>query len=50
MAVDYTMRIQRRSKPSEVFARYFGGDNGVELPLEVRRGCKPPSFSSENGK
>ena len=40
-------KTERRSKPSEAFARYFGEQHGVELPFPVRRGYKPLSFSSE---
>jgi len=47
---DKRIRTESRPKPSEVFARHFGEDNGVELPIDVRCGYKPPSFSSESGK
>ncbi len=47
---DKRIRTECRPKPSEAFARYFGQDHGVELPLEVRCGYKPPSFSNESGK
>ena len=40
-------KTERRPKPSEAFARYFGRDNGVELPPPGRRGYRPLSFSDE---
>ena len=40
-------KTERRLKPSEAFARYFGEEHGVELPLPVRRGYKPLSFAGE---
>ena len=40
-------KSERRLKPSEAFARYFGEDHGVELPPPARRGYKPLSFSGE---
>ena len=43
-------RTERRLKPSEAFARHFGEEHGVELPLPVRRGYKPLSFSDEEGE
>ena len=36
-----------RPKSSEVFARHFGQEHGVELPPQVRRGYGPPSFLPE---
>lgn len=36
---------ERRLKPSEAFARYFGEEHGVELPPSARVGYKPLSFS-----
>ena len=36
---------ERRLKPSEAFARYFGEEHGVELPPPTRVGYKPLSFS-----
>jgi len=41
------MKTERRPKPSEAFARYFGKEHGVELPPPVRCGYKPLSFSGE---
>ena len=34
-------KSERQPKPSEVFARHFGEQNGVELPPPVRCGYKP---------
>ncbi len=39
------IRTERRPKPSEAFARYFGEEHGVELPSSARGGYKPMSFS-----
>ena len=36
---------ERRPKPSEAFARYFGEEHGVELPPPARVGYQPLSFS-----
>ena len=36
---------ERRPKPSEAFARYFGEEHGVELPPPGRLGYRPLSFS-----
>ena len=41
-------KTERKRKPSEVFARYFGEENGVELPPRRRYGYQPISFSGEN--
>ena len=35
---------ERRLKPSEAFARYFGKEGGVELPPPARLGYRPLSF------
>ncbi len=35
---------ERRPKPSEVFARHFGPEHGVELPSSERFGYRPVSF------
>ena len=37
-------KTERRLKPSEIFARHFGEDHGVELLPPVRWGYKPLSF------
>ena len=36
------------TKPSEAFRRYFGPDNGVELPLPERHGYRPVAFPDDN--
>ncbi len=36
---------ERRLKPSEAFARYFGGEHGVEFPPLARISYGPLSFS-----
>ena len=41
-------KTERRPKPSEVFARYFGPENGVDLPPPVRYRYRPVEFSSED--
>lgn len=41
------METERRQKPSEAFARYFGEDHGVELPPPLRYGYKPRIFADE---
>ncbi len=33
-----------RPKPSEVFARHFGEEHGVDLPPPAPRGYRPISF------
>lgn len=38
-------RRERRPRPSEAFARYFGEEHGVELPPPARFGYRPLSFS-----
>lgn len=40
-------KTERRAKPSEVFARHFGAEHGVELPPPSRYGYRPVSFSDE---
>ena len=34
-------KAERRMKPSEAFARYFGPEHGVELPPSAGYGCRP---------
>jgi len=41
-------KAERRSKPSEAFARHFGEEHGVELPPPIRCGYKPLSFTGED--
>ena len=38
-------KTERRPKPSEAFARYFGPENGVDLPPRVRYRYRPVEFS-----
>ena len=40
-------KTERRPKPSEVFARYFGEQHGVELPPPAPWVHRPPRFSME---
>ncbi len=42
---DARAKRERRPKPSEAFARYFGEEHGVELPPPARLGYRPLSFS-----
>ena len=34
-------RAERRTRPSEVFRRHFGPENGVDLPPRRRYGYRP---------
>ncbi len=43
-------KTELRPKPSEAFARHFGVDHGVDLPLPVRCGYRPLSLSIEGGE
>ena len=40
-------KTESRRKPSEVFARHFGVDHGVDLPAPVRCSYKPLFFPCE---
>ena len=40
-------KTERRPKPSEAFARHFGEQYGIELPVPVRSGHKSTSFSGK---
>ena len=40
-------RSEPRPKPSEVFARHFGEQNGVDLPSPARFGHRPLLFSRD---
>ncbi len=42
-------RAERRTKPSEVFKRYFGPEDGIDLPPPDRYGYKPVEFADEDG-
>lgn len=37
-------KTETRDKPSEVFKRYFGPENGVDLPERPKVGIRPVSF------
>ena len=41
------IRTERRPKPSEAFARFFGEAHGVELPAPAPGGYKPLSLPPE---
>ena len=38
-------KTQQKEKPSEVFKRYFGAQNGVDLPELTKFGAQPIDFS-----
>ena len=40
-------KTERRRKPSEAFARYFGVDHGIDLPPRVRCSYRPLYFSDK---
>ena len=39
-------KTQQKEKPSEVFKRYFGAENGVDLPELSKVGAQPIDFSN----
>ncbi len=41
-------KTECRPKPSEVFARHFGEEHGVELTQPARTGYRPLSFSTQD--
>ena len=41
-------RVERRTKPSEAFKRYFGPEHGVELPPPERYAYTPVEFADES--
>lgn len=41
-------KTERRPKPSEAFARYFGPEHGVDLPPPVRYRHRPVECSRED--
>ena len=41
-------KTERRPKPSEAFARHFGPEHGVDLPLPERPAYRPPVFSGHD--
>lgn len=42
-------RAERRTRPSEVFERFFGPEHGVDLPPPARYGYRPVVFAGEDG-
>ena len=44
------VRTERRQKPSEAFARYFGVEHGVDLPPRARVGYRPLSLFGKGGE
>ena len=38
-------KTQQKEKPSEVFKRYFGAENGVDLPEFPKVGARPIDFN-----
>ncbi len=40
-------RAERRTKPSEVFKRFFGPEHGIDLPPPDRYGYRPVVFAEE---
>ena len=38
-------KTQQKEKPSEVFKRYFGAENGVDLPELPKVGVRPIDFN-----
>lgn len=41
-------RAERRTRPSEVFERFFGPEHGVDLPPPARYGYRPVVFADED--
>lgn len=41
-------RAERRTKPSEVFKRFFGPKDGIDLPPPDRYGYRPVEFADED--
>ena len=41
-------KSERRTKPSDVFKRYFGPQHGIELPPPERYAYTPVEFSDES--
>lgn len=41
-------RAERRTKPSEVFKRFFGPENGIDLPPPDRYGYRPVESADED--
>lgn len=43
------IKTERRVKPSEAFARFFGPEHGVDLPPPASYACRPVEFAGEGG-
>ena len=41
-------RAELRTKPSQVFRRYFGPEHGIDLPPPGRYGYRPVVFAGED--
>lgn len=41
-------KSQSRAKPSEVFARYFGEEHGIEIPITRNYGYRSLSFKDSD--
>lgn len=41
-------RAERRTKPSEVFKRFFGPEHGIDLPPPDRYGYRPVESAGED--
>lgn len=42
-------KTERRTRPSELFKRFFGPDHGIDLPTPDRYGYRPVEFGDEDG-
>ena len=42
-------KTEGRTKPSELFKRFFGPDHGIDLPPPERYGYRPVEFADEDG-
>ena len=45
MITERRAKTQQKEKPSEVFKRYFGPENGVDLPELPKIGARPIDFN-----
>ncbi len=41
-------KSESRAKPSEVFARYFGEEHGIDIPITRNYGYKPVLFAEDD--
>ena len=48
LAVNTNRGQARRTKPSEVFKRFFGPENGIDLPPPDRYGYRPVESADED--